>query len=301
MQPSSSQLGILNPQAAAQAFALSRFDPHAALAPYVERYWRVRWALPPGEVFTQQTLSHPAVNLVFEASRAAIHGVVTRRFSIDLRDRGQAIGIKFRPGGFAAFWSGSIHRLTDRVAPLAELAGGEAPALAVAILREEHRDDDVRALLDEFLLRSLRPPEPRRDEEIATAVRVVQLALQREVATVAALARRSHLSVRALQRLFRTYVGVGPKWVLSRLRLHQAAERIARGAVSSWAAFAVELGYADQAHFSHEFRAYVGRSPADYAAWCAASMARLMGTAMSSLGNPPSTSSAATACDPVRR
>jgi len=283
MQPSSSELGILNPQAAAQVFRLSRLWPAAALAPYVERYWRVRWELPPGEVFTQQTLSHPAINIVFEASRAAIHGVVTRRFSIDLRDRGQAIGIKLRPGGFAAFWSGSIHRLTDRIVPVVELAGAEASSFAAAILRNHdastvQSDDTIRALLDDFLLRHLRPPEPRRDEEIATAVRVVQLALQSggsTVSTVAALARRSHLSVRAMQRLFRSYVGVGPKWVLRRLRLHQAAERIATGAVSNWADFAVELGYADQAHFSHEFRAYVGRSPAEYAAWCAASLAKV--------------------------
>lgn len=302
MQPSSSNLGILNPQAAAGAFRLTRVEPAATLAPYVERYWFVRWALPPGEVFTQQTLSHPAINVVFEASRAAIHGVVTRRFSIDLRDRGQAIGIKFRPGGFAAFWPGSIHRLTDRIVPVTELAGAEASSFAAALLRnDDDQDDNTRALLDEFLLRQLRPAEPRRDEEIATAVRVVQLALQREVATVAALARRSHLSVRALQRLFRTYVGVGPKWVLRRLRLHQAAERIATGAVRNWADFAVELGYADQAHFSHEFRAYVGRSPADYAAWCAASMARLMGTKVQQQHQPPSTSASATACDPVRR
>lgn len=275
--PSSSQLGILNPQAAAQAFRLSRLEPSPELAPYVERYWCVRWDLPEGEVFTQETLSHPAINLVFEAHRAAIHGVNTRRFSIDLRARGQAVGVKFRPGGFAAFWPGSIHKLCDRAVPYAELAGATA-AGGAAFARELLACDDAaaKARLDAQLLLHLLPAEPRRDEEIAAAVRIVQLALTREITTVAALARRGRLSVRALQRLFRRYVGVGPKWVLRRLRLHQAAERVALGQVSNWADFAVELGYADQAHFSREFREYVGRAPAEYAAWCAASMAKLM-------------------------
>ncbi len=277
MQPSASNLGILNPQAAAQAFSLARLPPAAALAPYVERYWSVRWRLPAGATFTQETLSHPAVNLVIEDHRAAIHGVNTRRFSIDLRGDGHAFGVKFRPGGFAAFWPTSIHRLTDRAVPLTELAGAAARPFATSVRSAD--DDRARALLDAFLLDHLRPPDPRRDREIATAVHVVQLALRREVTTVAALARKSRLTVRGLQRLFRTHVGVGPKWVLRRLRLHLAAERIATGAFTSLASLATDLGYADQAHFSHELRAYTGRTPAEYAAWCAASYARLMGKA----------------------
>ncbi len=272
--PSTSQLGILNPLAAAQAFSLSRLQPSAELAPFVERYWCVRWDLPTGEVFTQQTLSHPAINLVFEAQRAAIHGVNRRRFSIDLRDRGQVVGVKFRPGGFAAFWPGSIHKLCDRAVPYRELAGAaRAASFAQEILR--CGDDDVKARLDAQLRGHLLPADPRRAEEIATAVGVVQRALAGEATTVEALARASRLSVRALQRLFRRYVGVGPKWVLRRLRLHRATERIAAGAVANWAAFAVEQGYADQAHLSREFREYVGRTPAEYAAGCAASMAKL--------------------------
>ena len=81
--------------------------------------------------------------------------------------------------------------------------------------------------------------------------------------------RRFGLSARSLQRLFRRYVGVGPKWVLQRYRLHEAAERIADGEGGDWAAFALELGYFDQAHFIKDFKALVGCSPAEYAAICA--------------------------------
>lgn len=276
MQPSASNLGILNPQAAARAFRLERLPPAAALAPYVERYWSVRWKLPAGETFTQETLSHPALNLVIEAHRAAIHGVNTRRFAVQLRGDNHAFGVKFRPGGFAAFWPTSIHRLTDRATPLSELSRAEAPALTAAVRAAD--DATAKALLDDFLVRHLLPGDPRRDHEIATAVEIVQLALRREVTTVADLARKSRLTERALQRLFRRYVGVGPKWVLRRLRLHLAAERIAAGAFTTFSALAAELGYSDQAHFSNELRAFTGKSPADYAAWCSAAMAQLMGT-----------------------
>jgi AraC-like DNA-binding protein len=82
------------------------------------------------------------------------------------------------------------------------------------------------------------------------------------------LAAAAGRSPRALQRLFREYVGVTPKWVLRRLRLQEAAERMADG-TGDWAALALDLGYFDQAHFINDFRRVVGRSPAEYAAQAA--------------------------------
>jgi AraC-like DNA-binding protein len=78
------------------------------------------------------------------------------------------------------------------------------------------------------------------------------------------LCRHAGYSKRTLQRLFREYVGVTPKWVLERIRLHEAAERMAEGE-QDWPALALDLGYFDQAHFIKAFKAVVGRSPADYA------------------------------------
>ena len=37
-----------------------------------------------------------------------------------------------------------------------------------------------------------------------------------------------------------------------------------------WTTLALELGYYDHAHFIRDFRAAVGRSPAEYEAQCAA-------------------------------
>jgi AraC-like DNA-binding protein len=89
-------------------------------------------------------------------------------------------------------------------------------------------------------------------------------------ATVAEIAERHAVSTRTLQRLFRRHVGVGPKWVLRRYRLQEAAEQLAAGERSDWTRLALDLGYFDHAHFIRDFRAVVGRSPAEYEALCAA-------------------------------
>ena len=85
---------------------------------------------------------------------------------------------------------------------------------------------------------------------------------------VAQLAEVSGLSERKLQRLFADYVGVSPKWVMRRARLHEAALRVeADGpAAVDWGSLAADLGYADQAHLTRDFTATLGVPPSRYAA-----------------------------------
>nr|BFE68666.1 hypothetical protein GCM10020092_019670 [Actinoplanes digitatis] len=68
-----------------------------------------------------------------------------------------------------------------------------------------------------------------------------------------------------MQRLFADYVGLGPKWVIRRYRLHEVGERLAAGADIDWARLVGELGYADQAHFTRDFTAMFGEPPTVYA------------------------------------
>jgi transcriptional regulator GlxA family with amidase domain len=85
---------------------------------------------------------------------------------------------------------------------------------------------------------------------------------------VAQLADASGLSARKLQRLFSDYVGVSPKWVMRRARLHEAALRVEKEGPASvdWAVLAADLGYADQAHLTRDFTATLGVPPTRYAA-----------------------------------
>jgi AraC-like DNA-binding protein len=72
------------------------------------------------------------------------------------------------------------------------------------------------------------------------------------------------MGVRSLQQLFSDYVGVSPKWVIRRYRLHEAADRLANGEEVDLTALALDLGYFDQAHFTSDFRKLVGQAPGQY-------------------------------------
>jgi transcriptional regulator GlxA family with amidase domain len=119
------------------------------------------------------------------------------------------------------------------------------------------------------------PPPPRRSSWTASPTRtrtspastgvVDQIMADPSITRVRGLADRAGIATRRLQRLFATYVGVTPKWVIRRSRLHEAVERLDEGHDVDLAFLARDLGYFDQAHFARDFRATVGRPPAAYA------------------------------------
>jgi AraC-like DNA-binding protein len=249
--------GILRPHEGRRHFRLTREPPSPDLATWVERHWMVVWDL--REPYTQELLNHPTINVAVEANTAGVFGIRTERDQRTISGTGRVVGVKFRPGAFQPFYGGSVHQLTNRVLPLAAVFGPVGDELARAVRAEA---DDPFAVMEEFLRARLPAADPNLD---VLAEIVATMLEDPAVVRVDDLAARHAMSPRSLQRLFRRYVGVSPKWVLRRYRLHEAAERIAEGRDGDWAATALELGYFDQAHFIRDFKALIGASPAQYA------------------------------------
>lgn len=250
--------GILNVPATQSVSGHARYHPSGDLAPFVEHYWTVAWDL--RERQTAETLPHPSVHIVLEAGKGEVHGVGSRRFTRVLEGRGRVFGIKFRPGGFRPFVTRPVADFTDRGFPLQEVFGEDAAGLALRALAPEEHAETV-AILEAFL----RQCDPQTDPSVALAARIAErIAADRAINRVEQIVAEFGIGLRTLQRLFGEYVGVSPKWVIQRYRLHEAAARLAAGGDIHWADIALELGYADQAHFIRDFRKLVGRSPADY-------------------------------------
>jgi transcriptional regulator GlxA family with amidase domain len=93
---------------------------------------------------------------------------------------------------------------------------------------------------------------------------VARILKDREIKTVADLAKATNIEKRKLQRMFSEYVGVSPKWVIRRFRLHELVEALNSGNHPDWAQLAVELGYFDQAHLINDFKSIVGFPPDQY-------------------------------------
>jgi AraC-like DNA-binding protein len=111
----------------------------------------------------------------------------------------------------------------------------------------------------------LRACLPKPDAMIEVAGGIVKTILQESnIKTVSDLAKRTGMGARKLQRIFNEYVGISPKWVIRRYRLHELIEILKSGKQPDWPQLALELGYFDQAHLINDFKSMVGSTPAQY-------------------------------------
>ena len=86
----------------------------------------------------------------------------------------------------------------------------------------------------------------------------------RSLVRVAQVEQKCGVGTRTLQRLFQRYVGVSPKWVLLRYRMHDVVTDLDAGYGGSLADLATKYGWFDQAHFTREFTELVGLPPSAY-------------------------------------
>jgi AraC-like DNA-binding protein len=249
---------ILRPREAEQAFTVDRLPPGEPLAGFVGYHWYVGWRL--DEPFDQQVVPQPRIHLAAEHGRLLVHGITREPFHRRLTGTGHTLGASFLPGGFRAFLRGSVGAISGQVLPASEVLGADDRPAAAAILGTDDRAAMVQAM--ESYLRSVDPqPDPVAGE---VAALVAQAEEDRSLTRVEALAERAGVSLRSLQRMFTEYVGIGPKWVIQRYRILDAAAAAHGGEPVDWAALAVELGFSDQSHLTRAFTDVVGTPPATY-------------------------------------
>lgn len=252
--------GVLDIAHARQNFSLHRYHPSPRLAPFIEHFWTLHWDLRGRPGYTSEVLPHPAVNIAFTRERGWITGVTTEKYSYRLEGRGDVLGIQFRPGAFRPFLGRSVATITDKTLPVTDIFPAAGDAFRAQLLGRAS-DAEIVAEGEALLGASL----PEFDPNIEVINRIVALVREdRELASVGLVARRFGMPERTLQHLFKTWVGVGLKWIIRRYRLMEAAELAESDATPSWTETAHRLGYTDQAHFTNDFTRTIGRPPTEH-------------------------------------
>jgi len=150
--------------------------------------------------------------------------------------------------------------LRNRTVPASDVL----PESTVAALRTLTPDvplDDRREVVDA----ALAALGGKSDTDYDTLLDVVGTMLaDRSMVRVGQVEAASGLGTRSLQRLFARYVGVSPKWVLARYRMHDVVTALDEGYDGSLADLAARHGWFDQAHFTREFTTLVGVPPGEY-------------------------------------
>jgi|SRR5579872_7223422 len=252
--------GVLKRTLPAGKFRHVRRSPSPELAHWIDHYWLVSWDLRGCDPYVAETVPHPNFQVVFEKDHSLVSGVFTSKFLRKLEGRSHVFGIKFNPGGFRPFLKAPASSLADRTIPVRRIFGKAVNALEAVLVSSCQEDEMVEAANAFFCARI---PEP--DKMIELAGQIVRRILEeRDIKTVDDLVSRTNIGKRSLQRVFNEYVGVSPKWVIRRYRLHELVERLNSGEPLDWPDLALELGYFDQAHLINDFKSIIGHSPTQY-------------------------------------
>lgn len=252
--------------------------PGPRLSEWVARLWyvaddregRVRERLlPRGTVELVIELGPERASIVepsqlIDVDPVSVVGASSRPFVLERPNRCETIGVTFRPGGAIALLGIAADELNGSQLPLGLLWGAAAVELrerATAAPGPGEKLLAVEGVLTEQLLHAERA---RRHGPAIAAM--IGIAASPEHCRIADLSARLGISRRRLEESFRATAGLSPKRFQRLWRFRRALERINHGHDVGWPAFALELGYYDQAHFINEFRHHSGLAPGRYLA-----------------------------------
>ncbi len=248
--------GILYP---ARLPRFTRVPAPAAAAELAAWFWIPEWDIAPGRSSRQEIVSFPASNLVVEINAVGFAGPTTRLSHRDLSGRGWAVGALLRPAATPALADPASAVDDYLTLDLPDLHAAVAAAMIAAETTARHMA--ATAAFADWLVH--RVPEPGEEGRLANEMAGL-LMTDAAVLRVEDAAARLAVSVRTLQRLARRYVGVTPSAMIRRRRLQEAAQRVREHPDADLAGIAAELGYADHAHLTNDFRAVLGFTPSRY-------------------------------------
>jgi len=252
------------------------YTPEAPLSQFVATIWWMSNAGVPssrqricpngGAMQLVLNLAHQSLSFFEGAERQSIRapliaGPYSKAFSIDPAEFTAVLGVQFKPGGARLILRLPAHELHNTDVPFEDLYPQEAARLRDEVLSATGLAGRFR-VLESYLLEKLcgaTSLHPAVEHALLEFTRRPGL---RAVADVQAEIGISH--TRFLQ-VFREQVGLTPKLFCRLQRFRSVLQRMGNGRPVHWAEVAADCGYFDQAHLIHDFRAFSGMTPLEYA------------------------------------
>ncbi len=187
---------------------------------------------------------------------ALLVGARTSAELVATGDMKRLVGVVFRPGGLGPWLRERADLFYERSLSLNDLW-----PMARERLREPAGGPAVTLqMLDEMLCEQASARERR--SHVRAALSLLRSLSVRETA------RSLGISERRLHQVFSEDVGLSPKQWSRVRRFQRAVGALHQGGEMRWAELAVACGYADQSHFSRDFRSFSGIDPTTYSASC---------------------------------
>ena len=190
--------------------------------------------------------------------KGLVAGQIKRHFYLENTGKSHMLGIKFQPTALAHLFDINMSEITDNVIGLS----GSLNEMIGPIL-QMNRNTPVDELFGELDHLFTQVIERVPIEEKAVDKAVWEIIRQKGNIDIQELCESVNSSERQLERQFKTYVGLSPKFYSRIIRLGHIFELMQQGD-QSWSDLVYHSGFYDQSHFIKNFKEFTGEDPSTY-------------------------------------
>ncbi len=237
--------------------------PDAALASLVRCYWTSTGDGVPAAARVNRVLPDGCMDIIFDLRDGSARGTIVVGAMLQARvfqhsGPSDMLGVRFVPGAAPLFLRNDAAELTAQVVA-ADALWSAAGALTER-LREGHDLAGRLRVINAELRRRLQPD--RANPAALQGMALIERA--RGQLRIDVLCRSLNVSERTLQRAFASQVGLTPKQAIRIMRFRGALRLMQAAPRRTLAHIALSGGYADQAHFTREFRELAALTPLEF-------------------------------------
>lgn len=247
-----------------------RISPPAELGNIIECYWIVENSDP--SPVEEKIIPDGFAELIFHygdhylirlqdqwetQAKNLYAGQISRFFYLKNSGVSRVLGVKLKPAAFTQLYKVSAHIFTDKVVDLSTISEIKDAPFPEELNDSKTVDEQVSILNQHFYTLSSAYNYGRAD-------RAVDLILSAKgIISVSELCAALYISERQLERIFRQYIGLSPKYYCRIIRFNYIFQSI-QNKDNTWMDIVHNAGYYDQSHFIRNFKAFTGEEPTSY-------------------------------------
>lgn len=251
-----------------------RVQPASQLRQFIECYWLVENDDP--TPVTQKIIPDGFTEMIFDyrdAYRICLNGVwkgqtkqlfagqIKSHFFLENTGPAGMIGVKFKPAALTHWFGVDMSIYTDKVVDAYEVPGIPRQLIDELMnITSSGNHDFIITKFDEVLIEFSKNVMIR-DFTIDKAIELIFE--KKGLVNVQDISKHANIGERQLERIFKKYIGLSPKFYARIIRFSYIFELV-KEENPHLTEIAYEAGYFDQSHFIKNFKAFTGEDPSKY-------------------------------------
>ncbi len=249
------------------------YQPDPVLAPFVLWYWEGTFNTEDIREMSQRVIPNGYVELIIHLTDNHCHlptqhgwsispdytiiGLYSQPYDVQFPQRVNTFGIRFKPEGIYHLFGVPAAAFKANYEDMALVMDKAFQEFCQKLKEAEHTHERIK-LTNTYLLQMLgrQNDSPNYVHHAAELIRRTKGNIRIE-----ALAEETNISLRQLQRQFKSQIGVSPKHYLQMARMNEVQRLLTGLKELSFTELAYHTGYADQAHFIRDFKRLTGEKP----------------------------------------